>query len=141
MKTQDAVNDMKIKYIIIGATSYIAASFFVQAVSHFAINAEHYASIPFMRTPPLMYFGLLTMLLQGIVLTLIYIRWANGQFNTKQGVKFAWLTGLFFVSYLALVEPDKYNVSNVLEWVAVEGIAGTIQFTIFGLFLGKLVKK
>lgn len=127
------------KSLIIGTLSYIGASFLVQAVSHFAINAEHYASIPFMREPPLMYFGLLTMLIQGIVLTSLYLKWANGHFEVKQGLQFSWLTGLFFVSYLALVEPDKYNVANVGEWIAVEGITGAIQFTLFGFLLGKFV--
>lgn len=132
---------MTSKKIIIGAASYIAASFLIQAISHFAVNAEHYASIPFMRNPPLMYFGLSTMLLQGIILTALYLKWANGQFSLKQGLQFSWLAGLFFVSYLALVEPDKYNVANVAEWIVVEGLAGAFQFTLFGLLLGRFVKK
>ena len=86
-----------------------------------------------MREEPLMYFGLLTMLIQGIVLTVLYLKWANNNFNIKQGLIFSWLVGLFFVSYLALVEPDKYNVMNVTEWVLVEGIAGLFQFNIFGI--------
>lgn len=131
---------MKSKNLIIGAVSYITASFLIQALSHFGINAEHYASISFMRAEPLMYFGILTMLIQGLVLTILYLKWANNNFNIKQGLKFSLLIGLFFVSYLALVEPDKYNVINVTQWVLVEGIAGLFQFTIFGVLLGKFVK-
>lgn len=125
---------------MIGAISYIIASFLIQALSHFIINSEHYASITFMRVEPLMYFGLLTMLIQGIALTVLYLKWANNSFNIKQGLKFSLLIGLFFVSYLALVEPDKYNVIKVSEWILVEGIAGLFQFTIFGVLLGKFVK-
>lgn len=131
---------MKAKNIVIGAASYLAASFLIQALSHFVVNSEHYASIPFMRTEPLMYFGVLTMLIQGSVLTILYLKWANQNFTLKQGLQFAWLVGLFFLSYTALVEPDKYNVANVPEWILVEGIAGSIQFTLFGLLLGKFVK-
>jgi len=131
---------MKVKNLIIGATSYIVASFLIQALSHFVINSEHYASISFMRAEPLMYFGLLTMLIQGIVLTVLYLKWADNSFNVKQGLNFSLLIGLFFVSYLALVEPDKYNVINITEWILVEGIAGLFQFTIFGFLLGKFVK-
>ncbi len=93
-----------------------------------------------MREPPLMYFGLLTMLIQGIVLTALYLKWAHGHFEVKRGLQFAWMAGLFFVSYLALVEPDKYMVANVGEWIAVEGIAGAIQFAFFGFLLGKFVR-
>lgn len=131
---------MKIKNLMIGVISYMIASFLIQALSHFVINLEHYASITFMRVEPLMYFGLLTMLIQGIVLTVLYLKWANNSFNIKQGLKFSLLIGLFFVSYLALVEPDKYNVINISEWILVEGIAGLFQFTIFGVLLGKFVK-
>ena len=45
-----------------------------------------------------------------------------------------------FVSYPTLVEADKYSVQNITEWVLVEGSAGAVQFTIFGLLLGKFVK-
>ena len=131
---------MKARNLIIGTASYMAASFLVQALSHFVINSEHYASISFMRAEPLMYFGLLTMLIQGIVLTVLYLKWTNNIFSVKQGLRFSLLIGLFFVSYLALVEPDKYNVMNVSEWILVEGIAGLFQFTIFGALLGKFVK-
>lgn len=131
---------MQYKKLIIGTGSYIFASFLIQAISHFAVNTEHYASIPFMREEPLMYFGLLTMFIQGLMLTILYLKWAKNDFSIKQGLKFSLLIGLFFVSYLALVEPDKYNVANVAEWALVEGIAGLIQFSLFGLLLGKFVK-
>lgn len=131
---------MNTRNIILGTVSYILASFLVQFISHFVINTAHYASISFMRAEPLMYLGLFTMLLQGIVLTFIYLKWANGNFNLKQGIVFGWLIGLFFVSYPALVEADKYSVQNIAEWVAVEGSAGAVQFTIFGLLLGRFVK-
>jgi len=93
-----------------------------------------------MREEPLMYFGVITMFLQGLLLTIVYLKWANGNFNVKQGVAFAWLLGAFFVSYLALVEADKYDVQHIMEWVFIEGTAGAVQFTLFGFLLGKFVK-
>jgi len=131
---------MNSRNLTIGTLSYVGASFLVQFISHFVINANHYASISFIREQPLMYLGLFTMLLQGILLTTVYLKWANGNFNVRQGILFAWLLGAFFVSYPALVEADKYNVQNIMEWVMVEGSAGTVQFTLFGFFLGKFVK-
>jgi len=131
---------MNSRNLIIGTLSYIGASFLVQFMSHFVINTDHFASISFMREQPLMYFGLFTMFLQGILLTTVYLKWANGNFNVKQGMRFAWLLGAFFVSYLAFVEADKYNVQNIMEWVIVEGSAGAVQFTLFGFLLGKFVK-
>ncbi len=131
---------MNTRNLLLGTLSYIVASFLVQSISHFALNADHYASISFMREPPLMYFGLITMLIQGILLTTIYLKWANGNFTVKQGILFAWLIGAFFVAYPALVEADKYNVENIMGWIIVEGSAGAAQFTLFGFLLGKFVK-
>ena len=51
-------------------------------------------------------------------------------------VKFAWLAGAFLVSYIALGEADKYSVPAVVPWIAVETIAGIVQFTFYGVLLG-----
>jgi hypothetical protein len=130
---------MQSQNIIKGTLAYFGASFLVQFISHFVVNTDHYHSIPFMRPEPLMFLGLITMILQGIILSTIYLKWASGDYNIMQGLKFSWLMGAFFVSYLALVEADKYAVPNVTKWIIIEGTAGTLQFTLFGLLLGKFV--
>ena len=131
---------MKPRILLIGTLCYVFASFLVQFVSHFAINASHYAGISFMRTEPLMFLGVLTMILQGLILTIIYVTWAKGNYSIRNGVLFAWLVGAFFVAYPALVEADKYAVENIGQWIWVEASAGFVQFTIFGLFLGRFIQ-
>ena len=61
------------KKIIIGTILFIVVSFASQAISHFVINVEHYASVPFMREEPIFALGFLTMILQGIVLSYLCI--------------------------------------------------------------------
>jgi len=40
------------------------------------------------------------------------------------------------VSYIALAEAAKYTVPSVSRWIAVEALAGAVQFTVWGLLLG-----
>jgi len=124
------------KRILIGTLAYVLVSFASQATSHFAINAEHYASIPFMRTEPIMILGILTMIIQGGVLSYLYGFFSRENTGIGNGLLFGLLIALFFVSYPALVEPSKYIVPSVGAWMAVEGLVGLVQFSLFGTALG-----
>ncbi len=122
--------------IILGVIAFIAVSFFVQAMSHFVINVEHFAQVTFMRAEPIMALGLLTMLIQAIVLSYGYAVFNHGDRPIFNALRYSMAMGVFFVSYLTLVEPSKYQVPSVLQWALVEGTAGLIQFLLFGLLLG-----
>lgn len=131
---------MNFKNTLIGTISFIGVSFLVQGLSHFSVNSAHYASIPFMREEPLMFLGLTTMLIQGIVLSTLYIQWARMKPNGKwAGIPFSLLMGTFLVTYIALVEEDKYEVPNISQWILVESAAGLVQFGLFGILLSKFV--
>ena len=123
------------KKIIIGTILFIVVSFASQAISHFVINVEHYASVPFMREEPIFALGFLTMILQGIVLSYLCILFSKNEFTIKKGLFFGLVMSALFVSYPALVEPAKYQVPNILNWIMVEGFVG---FTI--LYLWNFVK-
>jgi len=124
------------KKIIIGTLIFILVSFIVQALSHFVINVAHFASISFMRSEPIMTLGIFTMIIQGVVLSYFYRFYKHIDSDWKTGLKYGLLIGAFFVSYIALVEPSKYQVPNITNWILVESIAGLIQFSLFGILLG-----
>ena len=60
------------KRLIIGSLTFVFSSFLVQALSHFVINTDHYASIGFLRAEPIMALGIITMIIQGLILTYLY---------------------------------------------------------------------
>ncbi|HEX9655787.1 MAG TPA: hypothetical protein VGB89_02585 [Bacteroidota bacterium] len=128
------------KKIIAGTITYILVSFIVQAVSHFAINQSHYASISFIKQEPILWMGVLTMVIQGALLSHLYTYYCQGDSTAKKGLIFGLMTGLILVSYIALVEPSKYDVPSVSSWITVEGIAGIVQFSLFGILLGLLFR-
>ena len=131
------------KKITIGTLLFVLITFIVQTLSHFVINKEHYANVPFMRPDEEVIFplGFLTMILQGAILTYMYSFFSKDRVGLKNGLLYGFLMSLFFVSFPAFSEPAKYEVPNIPSWIAVEGIAGLIQFCLFGLLLGAVYKK
>jgi len=76
------------------------------------------------------------MIIQGSILAFLYTQIVSSVRSIIGAVKFAWLAGAFLVSYIALGEAGKYSVPAVVPWIAVETIAGIVQFTFYGVLLG-----
>lgn len=121
---------------ILSVLAFMIVSFSVQGVSHFLINKKHYASIEHMRSDQIIPLGLLVMVIQGILLTTALSAWKGSHALVMDGLVVSMVFGLFLGSYIALVEPAKYAVPSVSQWISVEASASTIQFVAFGLLLG-----
>ena len=135
------MTEINLKKISLGILAFMLVSFAVQAMSHFVINAEYFTEIEIIRKEPIMTLGIATMFIQGAVLSCLYSILSKNGSSVGKGIVYGILMGIFLVSYIALVEPSKYTVPSVSEWIAVESIAGFIQFTLFGLLLGLLYSK
>ena len=129
------------KKLISGTLLFVLISFAAQSISHFGINADHYSTIPFMRKEPIFILGILTMIMQGLVLSHLFILFSKNDFTVKNGALFGLLITALFVSYPALVEPAKYLVPSVSSWILVEGMVGIFQFTIYGIVLSLTFSK
>ena len=57
---------------------YVVATLLLQGTSHFALNAAHYAAVPHIRPEPLFAFGILSMLVQGAILSAVYAHRRDG---------------------------------------------------------------
>ena len=118
--------------------AYVMTTFAVQMVSHFIVNAEHYAAVGHMRAEPIFALGVLAMLIQCTALSSLYARSQWARSSMLSSLQFGWLVGVFLVSYLALAEAAKYTVPAVLPWLGTEIAVGFVQFTIYGALLGLL---
>jgi hypothetical protein len=126
---------------VLTVLAFVVATFGTQAPSHFAVFADHYAAVTYIRKETLFQFGVLAMLIEGVVLSVLYTRLAGGKSTTKSALGFSWLMGTFLVSYTACAEAAKYMVPSVASWIAVELAVGLVQFTIFGLLLGLIYRQ
>jgi hypothetical protein len=129
------------KNVVLGTVSFIIVSFILQALSHFVINTEHYASVDFVRNEPILWMGVLTMVIQGSILSYLFPKVSLHKNVIKNGLFFGISIGIFFVSYIAMVEPSKYAVENVTNWFLVESMVGLTQFALFGICLGVIHSK
>ena len=120
--------------------AYVVVTFGVQGTSHFALNADHYASIPIMRAEPVVAMGLTSMLIQGSLFAVLFPVY-RGAGSIWTGVKFSWMLGGFLASYIVLGEAGKYAIPSIASWVAVEGVAAFIQYTLFGVLLGLIHRR
>ena len=116
--------------------AYVVATFATQAVSHFGVNAAHYAAVTYLRAQPIFALGVLSMLIQGTIMSYLYAQLPRSGRSIGHAVLFAWLVGSILVSYEALAEAAKYGVPSVASWIAVEVAAGFVQFTFYGVLLG-----
>jgi hypothetical protein len=125
----------QMKKHLLAVLGYIIATFATQAASHFILFKDHYAAVPWIKGEPVFALGLLTMIIQGAILSVVY-SWS--QFHTGSivdAMKLSWLLGAFLVSYIALGEAAKYAVPAIPSWIGVEYLSGTIQFTLAGVLL------
>ena len=121
---------------VLAVLVYVVATFATQAVSHFGVNAAHYAAVTYLRPQPVFALGILSMVIQGSIMAYLYAQVPGAGRSIGHAVFFAWLVGGILVSYEALAEAGKYNVPAVGSWIAVELGAGVVQFTLYGALLG-----
>lgn len=127
--------------LVLTVLALVVATFGTQAPSHFLVFADHYAAVTYIRKETLFQFGVLAMLIEGVVLSVLYARLIGGRSTMKSALGFSWLMGAFLVAYTAFGEAAKYLVPSVANWIAVELGVGSAQWTIFGLLLGLIYRK
>lgn len=121
---------------VLAVVAYLVATFVTQALSHFVVNKAHYAAVAYLRPDPIFPLGIAAMLIQGSILSYLYLRLGDQQRSFRHAISFGWVTGGFLVSYIALGEAAKYAVPAIGSWITVEATAGLAQFTLYGLLLG-----
>ena len=129
---------MKHLFTILG---YMLVSFAVQGGSHFVINTDFYAGIPFMRPDAIIPMGLATMVLQGLILSLALERLGGANPTLRDGMVVAAGFGLFLASYIAVASPAKYAVPSIPAWMLVEGLNSLVQFVLVGLVIGLIHRR
>ena len=120
---------------LLAILGYVVATFATQAVSHFVIAKPFYDSIPFLAPNPIFALGIASMLVQGAILSFVFSRSKFYEGGVMGALFLSWLFGAFLVSYIALAEPAKYAVPDVMSWMGVELVAGAVQYTLVGLTL------
>lgn len=134
------------KKILFAALGYLLVSFALGASWHFAFFPEVYHGFGiYNRADPIIPLGVLSMVLQGLVMAVLYPRWYRGETPLAAGVKFGLLMGLFLFSVSTIANAAKIDVKGLGDFLLIQAAFHALQFAaagaVFGLVFGRLPAK
>lgn len=128
---------MSIRKIILATISYVVLSMAIAYPWHILWFHDAYARMGAMtRAEPIIPLGMLTMVIQGIVIAYLYPFYYRGGHPVLQGIKFTFIIGLLIYSVMGLATPAKMNIEPIGEFVAYHTVFQCIQFLLSGAALG-----
>lgn len=88
------------------------------------------------RPEPIIPLGMLTMLIQGLVLAYLYPFCYRGGSPVLEGVRFTFIAGLLIYSVMGFATVAKMNINPISTFLLYHTIFQTIQFLLTGAALG-----
>ena len=127
---------MDAKKLLLGTAAYTICTFFLAVVWHVLLFKERYESFGYFEGEPDFLLGLLSIVLQGVLLCVLFpmLKPAGGSF--RRGIRFALITGAFFWTSHVLAFVAKQEVAGAAAFVLMETLYLVLQFGVFGLCIG-----
>lgn len=130
------------KKIILATLGYLVVTFALGASWHFAFFPKAYHEFGiYNRAAPIIPLGVLSMLVQGIVMALIYPRWQRDEAPLAAGLKFGLMMGAFLFSVSTIANAAKIEVNGLGRFMLIQLAFHALQFgaagAVFGLIFGR----
>ncbi len=124
---------------------YVVVTMGVGMVWHFVWFHDLYTRLGIYNRPaPIIPLGLLSMLIQGLILAYLYPFFYRGGRPVTQGIKYGLIMGLYLYSVSTLANAAKIMVSSIPVWLGIQALFHAAQFvlagSVIGLAYGKLGK-
>ena len=126
------------KKLILGAAAYTVCTFSLAVVWHVLLFKERYESFGYFEGEPNFLVGLLTIVLQGILLCTLFPMLKPTGSSLHRGLKFSLVVGAFFWTSHVLAFVAKQEVPGVSAFIWMESVYLLLQFALFGLVLGAI---
>ena len=127
---------MSVKKLILGTTAYTICTFLLAVGWHILLFNERYESYGYFEGEPNFLVGLLTIVLQGALLSILFPMLKIKGNSFQRGLKFALITGAFFWTSHVLAFVAKQEVPGVSAFIWMESLYLMLQFGVFGLIIG-----
>jgi len=128
---------MDAKKFVLAVIAYIVVTFAVAASWHLLFFKDLYDQLAiFTRKEPLIPLGVVSIIMQALVLAYLYPLLYRGGSPVKQGLKFGLLTGVLMASIAVFAEAGKQNVSSLTTWLVFETAYYLLQFGALGVIIG-----
>ena len=132
---------MNVKNISIGTITYTAATFSLAVGWHVLLFEEMYLAFGYFEGEPNFALGFLTIVVQGVILSILFPMVRLAGTSVFRGLKFATIVGMFFWTSHVLAFVAKQPVPDVLQFVAMETLYLAFQFGIFGVVIGLIYRE
>lgn len=128
---------METRKIFFAAVAYVLITFVIAASWHLLLFKELYDQLGiFTRKEPLIHLGVISMVIQGLVLAYLYPLFRKNASPVKEGLKFGILMGVFMGSNAVFAEAGKQEVTSLTTWLVLESVYYLLQFAIVGVVIG-----
>ena len=121
--------------IIVGTLAYLIVTFPYAYVWHMKIFKEKYLQWQYFGRDAKPILGLLSMVIQGIVLSYGYSLLAIDHASLLAGLGYATIMGVFFWSTHVIAAMAKHGETRTLEFFLMETVYLSIQFVVFGILI------
>ncbi|MDE0331185.1 MAG: hypothetical protein OXL41_04890 [Nitrospinae bacterium] len=127
---------MGARKLVMGTAAYTVCTFSLAVVWHVLLFRERYESFGYFEGEPDFLLGLLTIVLQGILLCVLFAMLKTGGSSFRRGIRFALITGAFFWTSHVLAFVAKQEVPGAPVFILMETLYLVVQFGLFGLIIG-----
>ena len=127
---------MNAKKLVVGTAAYTICTFSLAVIWHVLLFKERYESFGYFEGEPNFLVGLLSIVLQGILLCILFPMLKTQGSSFQRGIKFALITGAFFWTSHVLAFVAKQQVPGASAFIWMETLYLVLQFGVFGLIIG-----
>lgn len=126
--------------LILGTAAYTVCTFSLAVGWHVLLFQERYESFGYFEGEPDFLLGLLTIVLQGVLLSALFPMLKAEGTSFRRGIKFAFIAGAFFWTSHVLAFVARQKVPEVSAFIWMETAYLLVQFGLFGLILGVIYR-
>lgn len=131
---------MDARRIGIGTAAYTFVTFPLAVTWHVVLFKSLYEAFGYFEGEPSFLLGLLTILIQGLILSALYPHVSLSGSGLHRGLKFAAIIGGFFWTSHVLAFVAKQAVAQAPLFMAMETGYLALQFGIFGILISQIYK-
>lgn len=124
--------------VALGALAYTAVTFPIALIWHLVLFKKQFAAFGYFAGEPNIALGFVSILIQGVVLSILYPLVTLAGTPVMRGLKFAAIIGIFFWTSHVLALVAKQNVPGAPLFVMMETGYLAVQFGVFGILIARI---
>lgn len=131
---------MKTSKLLAGTIAYTIGTFTLAVLWHVVLFKSSYDAFGYFEGEPSFALGFLTILIQGLTLSVLYHCFSFSAEGLRGSMKFVFLVGLFFWTSHVLAFLAKQEIAMPWKFLGMETFYLGIQFAFFGFMLSFIFK-